>query len=375
MRRVGDPDEQAVPAGRTPAEEAGQLLPAHQVRYRPSGPIVRHGQVLDACRAERVDETHDGTGHIGLHGRGEGDAVLLAHVVGQAQQFVQLVGGTGLGVEVERHRGEFDPALAHPLDELLHLFRRACVRPLLEGPQGLDAPAELGLGRPVVGGLGELQARVEEREVFGEHPALRVGVADVQVRVVHQVDGPLALRGERHVDPVAARPFRQGQRDPLRRVDGGQQQPDGAARPGDALGGQQRAGGGAHGEVGRYRGAVHRLHPEGLQQATPFRPAHQRLGGQPQRGPAQAAFRADDGAAQALANPVVVPVGGTDEGPCGHADISKSGESRSGWGAWVQRALAVTPRRNRPRNVRKTTSVGSETISAPARMTGGPEEA
>lgn len=326
MRGVRDPDEQAVATGRTPAEEAGQFLPAHQVRHRPSGPIVRHGQVLDACRAQRVDETHDGSGHIGLHGGGEGDAVPLAYVVGQAHQFVQLVGGTGLRVEVEGHRGEFDPALAHPLDELLHLFRRTGVGPLLEGPQGLDAPAEPGLGCPVVGGLGELQARVEEREVFGEHPALRVGVADVQVRMVHEVDGPLALRGERHVDAFASRSFRQGQRDPLRRVDGRQQQPDGVARPRNALGGQQRPGGGAHGEVGRYRGAVHRIHPEGLQQATPFRPAHQRLGGQPQRAPSQTAFRADDGAAQALANPVVVPVGATDEGPCGHADISKSGE-------------------------------------------------
>ncbi|ARX88975.1 hypothetical protein SMD44_08462 [Streptomyces alboflavus] len=69
--------------------------------------------------------------------------------------------------------------------------------------------------------------------------SLRVGVPDVEVGVVHQVDGPLALRCQGYADALGA--AGQGDGDAGGRGDGGQQQPHGVAGPGEALGAQRGA--------------------------------------------------------------------------------------------------------------------------------------
>ncbi len=268
VRSVGHPHQQRVAAGSLPPEQPRQILATGEMRHRPAGPVVPDGQVLDAELRERVDLADGRARDVGLHRRGEADPVPVADVLGDPEHLEQLVGGAGLGVQVVGHRGELDAPLPHPLDELRDPRRGPRLLPLPERQQRLDRPAELRLLREVVGRAGQIEARVEEGQVLGQHRALRVGVADVQVRVVHQVHRPPALRGEGDVD--GDRRIQRGNRHRHRGrlVDGRHQHPQAAARAGPA--GRRQPGPAARREdhlgVGMYAGR--HLDPDRLQQTA-----------------------------------------------------------------------------------------------------------
>jgi hypothetical protein len=230
VRGVGEPDEDPVAGRRPPPERPAQVLPAGEERHRAAGPVVRRGEVPDTAGGERVDETDHRAGHVRVHRRRDRDAVPLPQVVGEPQHPVQLLHRAGLGVQLERHRGHLDAPGAGQRHEPVDGGGVPGVEPAPHRQRRLDGPPEARLVRPILGGGREVERGVQVLQVVAEHHALPVGVADVQVRVVYDVDRPLALRRDdelRLTDPLD----RDG--DGARRVHFGHPQVGAGGRPVD----------------------------------------------------------------------------------------------------------------------------------------------
>ena len=95
-----------------------------------------------------------------------------------------------LGVQRERQRARLEPPAAQVAEQLLARRPRPRREPALERQVALDRPAEAVVRR------GEVERRVEVGEVVAQHARLRVGVAEVEVGVVDEVDAPAPLRQE-----------------------------------------------------------------------------------------------------------------------------------------------------------------------------------
>ena len=135
VRTVGHPHQHAVSGRRLPAEQPGQVLTTDQVRNRSAGPVVRDREVAHPGSRQRVRQTGHGARYVGLHRGGHRDAVPFTHLAGQSEQLVQFVRGTGVGVQVVRHRGQLDRAVRDPTDEFRDLLGGPRLGPLLERPQ------------------------------------------------------------------------------------------------------------------------------------------------------------------------------------------------------------------------------------------------
>lgn len=293
VRRVRPPDQDAFAARRLPAEQPGQVFPADEVGHGAAGPVVRHGQVADAVVGEDVGQAHHLAGHVRLHGRGDVDAVPVTQLGHRAQQFVQFVGGAGLGVQVERHGRQFDASLAYPVQEALHLAAGPVGPPVLEGVEALDGPAETSRLRPVVGVAAQFEERVEVGAALGHHPALRVGVADVQVGVLHQVQRPVALRPGLEGDLGSLFEFREFDQERGGCVHFRDQETGVVSRSRHGLAADGGAPGGADAGSGDARSRVRASgvqypDPDGLQQSARPVVAQQRLSRQPHLAAAEA---------------------------------------------------------------------------------------
>jgi hypothetical protein len=285
------------------------VFPADEVGHGAAGPVVRHGQVADAVVREDVGQAHHLAGHVRLHGGGDVDAVPVAQRGHGAQQFVQFVGGAGLGVQVERHGRQLDASLAHPVQEALHLAAWPVGLPVLEGVESLDGPAEPGRLRPVVGVAAQFEERVQVGAALGHHPALRVGVADVQVGVLHQVERPVALRPDLEGDLGSLFEFRKFDQEGGGRVHFRDQETGVVSRSGHDLagdGGAPDGGDTGPGDALSRVCAAGTAHPEpdGLQQSARPVVAQQRLPRQPHLEAAEA-----DGGGHALLQDVAREVG------------------------------------------------------------------
>jgi hypothetical protein len=267
-------------------------------------------------------------GHVGLHGCADVDAVPVAQVQHGAEEFVQFVGGAGLRMEVERHRREFDAAFAHPVEKAVDLAARAVGLPVLEGVEALNGPPEPSGFRPVVGVVAQLEQRVEVGAMLGHHPPLRVGVADVEVGVLHQVERPMTLRARLEVEPGAF--FQVGQLDQqgcrcvyLRHQDAGV-----GAGTGEDFAGDRGAP--ARGDPGprdarqgvvRARAAAAQTQSDGLEQSTLPVAAQQGLARQLHLQVADAGAGGDHAVTQDVARDVGVPPGRPGQWCLGHGAL------------------------------------------------------
>ena len=194
VRAVRVPHEHAPAGGGLPPERPAEPLPAVQVRHRAARVVVREREVADAGVREQRRQRRDRARDIGLHRGHDRHAVLLAERVGEAEAAGELVDRVRLGVHAERERADLDPPLARAPEERLTCRARACRQPVLERPRHLHVPAEARVVGPGIRVLGELEHRVEVPQVVGENEVLPVGVADVEVRLMAEIDLPAPLR-------------------------------------------------------------------------------------------------------------------------------------------------------------------------------------
>ena len=197
---VGAPDDQLAALGADPAEQPRHRQLAGVVGVGATGPVVGDAEVAHSEAGQGVGQPDDLTGDVGLHGHAEVEPVPPLQIERRREELVQLVGGAHLGVEVERHRRERDPVLPDPVQQLGVPGGRPVRQPLGDGVQGLLVPAEPGGLAQGVGVPHQPQGGVEVVDVLGAHDVLPVGVADVVVAVLDQVDvvvpGPLQDGGQ-----------------------------------------------------------------------------------------------------------------------------------------------------------------------------------
>ena len=200
MGGVGAPDDQLAALGADPAEQPRHRQLTGVVGVGATGPVVRDAEVAHSESGQGIGQPDDLTGHVGLHGDPEVEPVPPLQIERRREQLVQLVGGAHLGVEVERHRRQRDPVLPDPVQQLGVPGRRPVGQPLGDGVERLLVPAEPGGLAQGVGVPHQPQRGVEVVDVLGAHDVLAVGVADVVVAVLDQVDvvvpGPLQDRGQ-----------------------------------------------------------------------------------------------------------------------------------------------------------------------------------
>src|SRR5579875_504295 len=95
-------------------------------------------------------------------------------------------------MQVEAQRADAYVARAGRVERPFALSFVSAHEPTFKGPVDLHVPAELGVGVPRGGPFNEVERGVEVLEVVCHHHFLTVGVADVEVAVVHEEHGPLA---------------------------------------------------------------------------------------------------------------------------------------------------------------------------------------
>jgi hypothetical protein len=206
VRAVRVPDEYTPPAGCLPPERPAQALAAVQVRHRAACVVVGDCEIPDAGVREQRRQCRNRARDIRLHRRDDGH-VVLAERFGEPEPAGELVDRVRLGVHAERQRADLDPAFPGARKQLLARRPRSRCQPRLERPGRLDVPPEAGVLGPVVGRFGKLEHRVEVLQMVGKNAVLRVGVTDVEVRLVAEEDlpAPLRLKLERDLVSGSAR--------------------------------------------------------------------------------------------------------------------------------------------------------------------------
>ena len=186
VRAVGVPDEHALAARGRPVECARQRRAAGQVWRGARCPVVRDRQVAHARPGEHERKAGRRARHVGLHRRDDLDPVA-AQLGREAEQSRELVDRRRLGVEGERQRARLEAPAAQVVEHHLARRTRPSREPALQRQVALDRPAKAVVGR------GQVERFVEVVEVVAQHAALRVGVAEVEMRVVDEVDAPATL--------------------------------------------------------------------------------------------------------------------------------------------------------------------------------------
>src|SRR5215212_3368859 len=193
VRGIRGPHQEALAVGRAPVEGTREFLTADQVGGRTARVVVGHGQVAHVRVDQGSKEADRRPWHVGLHGRLYGHLVALAQFVGEAQLACQLVDRIRLGVHAEGEGADLYASLANAVEEPAPVTLRPALDPVQQRPGGLYVPTELRVFRPVVGGRGEVEDRVQILQVMLKYRTLGVGVADVEVRMVDEKDRPFAL--------------------------------------------------------------------------------------------------------------------------------------------------------------------------------------
>jgi hypothetical protein len=157
----------------------------------------RHSHV-----GQHFDQPADPPRDIGLHGRGDGQAVLGPQLDGVTHHLVQLFDGARLGVHVEAHGADTDMTRVCGVDHAPPVSGAPRGEPPLEWPVDLYVPTETSVVIPSAGALDQVEHRIEVLEVVGRHHVLAVCVAHVQVCVVDQGNRPFALRAQVQLSPA-----------------------------------------------------------------------------------------------------------------------------------------------------------------------------
>ena len=110
----------------------------------------------------------------------------------------ELLGVAQAGQDVREVGGQLQVAALHGLGELAALCLRRLLEEALHGPQALGLPAEARLGRHVLRLREERERVAEVRPLLALHLRLRVGVADVHVRVGDDVERARRHRAQGH---------------------------------------------------------------------------------------------------------------------------------------------------------------------------------
>jgi hypothetical protein len=125
---------------------------------------------------------------VAVHGRGDGEAVIVAQGAQRLERFGQLA-GVEQRRQVGKHAGDFDaPGFLHRL-EALDFARAGVPQPAQQHVGVLHRPAECAVRLAVGGTLGQGQRLGDEALVQVEDNRLVVGVADVGMAVVDKVKG------------------------------------------------------------------------------------------------------------------------------------------------------------------------------------------
>ena len=88
------------------------------------------------------------------------------------------------GVMCQRHAGDFELTALYRREEAIAIPVRRVLPPVDRDAGDFARPPEAAVVRPVGGGLGDVERFVDEAAMQLEHHRLRVGVADVRVRVM-----------------------------------------------------------------------------------------------------------------------------------------------------------------------------------------------
>ena len=160
------------------------------VVVRPDRKIF-HAQVGQVIRQAPCDAVH-----VVLHGCFDRQPQFPESGHGLEERLVIIL-ARQLG-HVEEHGRHLDlPCLDVP-DEFVHLCLGTYAQPFAYGPRGFACPAELRVVRVVGRQVAVFHGIVDIAQVLGEYFGLRFGIADVRVRVLHQVDGVFVRRGDFH---------------------------------------------------------------------------------------------------------------------------------------------------------------------------------
>jgi hypothetical protein len=149
---------------------------------------VRDREVADTRVGEDLGEPRRGARHVRLHRGHDLDAVSLSQLAREAELAGELVDRRRVRMHGERQRTRLEPAGAQQVEQLQLHPGRPARKPPLQHHVALYRPAEGIVSRRIV------ECRVDVREVVPEHVRPRIGVADVEVRVVNEENAPSALR-------------------------------------------------------------------------------------------------------------------------------------------------------------------------------------
>ena len=194
MRGIGVPDQQSLAIGTPPPERPRQLLAANPEWHRPTGVVVRDGEVANVRFGQQSQQPDHRARHIRLKRRHDLDSVLVPQPLRVLQPPGKLIDRIRLGVHAERQGRDLHAPVFDLPEELIAERCRAIRHPLLQRIGHLDVPTELRLVRPIVGRVDQIDRRIDEAQMVVHHARLLVGIAVVEMRMMDEMNVPLALR-------------------------------------------------------------------------------------------------------------------------------------------------------------------------------------
>ena len=201
-----------------PSQAVGEAVPGEDRPPARSLPVEREGMRIERSTEVGVDrhterrdvqvgeDVHQGPVlaiHIAIHGVANRQSELRADPPQGTKALDQLI-GIVKGSDVTEHRGDLDPAGLHQVDEARNLAVRCRLEPVAQHAGRLDGPPEGVVPVVVQVPLAEGQRRVQEAPMEIPDNRLIVGIADVGVAVVNEINRFYRRAG--HHQPPIGRP-------------------------------------------------------------------------------------------------------------------------------------------------------------------------
>ena len=149
-----------------------------------------HIDILHARIGKKLAEAPANTVHVVLHRQLRPHTQVAELLQGSQRSSQGLL--VGQLIEVEVHGRQFNTSLLHPLLQALDLCRRAAFQILADRPGRLTGPAKLSRLRIIVRQVAIVQRIVDVAQLLLQDLHLRAGIADVGMRMLHEIHLPMS---------------------------------------------------------------------------------------------------------------------------------------------------------------------------------------
>ena len=185
------PEQDAFLSGRRDPV-AGFVAPLGERKSDAMGPVGSGAEVSHAALGQCRDDAPRVAGNVGDHCRVTGQPVVPGESACAVGEFKELF-GPAEGREFVPVQGiQADGPLLHGVNQRRFLFVGGLFKVAVDGPQALGQPFKSGAFRVVPGRAGEFHGLFEMFPLPGHHLRLDMGVPDIEMGMVQNVDLPLA---------------------------------------------------------------------------------------------------------------------------------------------------------------------------------------